>query len=169
MAENPFVSANDNDDARTLLKRAPALQDRCDLDLLVFFARHWRALLSSAQLARLLGYSLKEIIRSRDVLVAAGWLTRAENPTRAEQMYVLNRECMDGGPLPAIVALASTPRGRLSLRLELPSSPAGGQNDVPEQARQGNALDERLPRDGGSRKRSRSRERRSNEPPERTQ
>ena len=66
MAAKNLKSAKDMDDARTLLNHIPAIQRPCDLDLLVFFARHWRALLSSEQLARLLGYPLKEIARSRD-------------------------------------------------------------------------------------------------------
>ena len=157
------------DDARTLLNRIPALQRPCDLDLLVFFARHWRALLSSDQLARLLGYPLKEIARSRDALVAAGLLTRAQDPTRPQRMYVLDSECMNGGPLPAIVTMASTPGGRLSLRRALTSAPVGGKNDLPGQAgNHGIPRDARPPGDGASPKPSRSGEQRSNEQPERT-
>ena len=54
------------DDARTLLTRIPAIQGSCDLDLLVFFAKHQRTLLTSEHLARLLGYPLKGIAQSLD-------------------------------------------------------------------------------------------------------
>jgi hypothetical protein len=168
-AAKNLKSANDMDDARTLLNHIPALQRPCDLDLLVFFARHWRALLSSEQLARLLGYPLKEIARSRDVLVAAGLLTRVQDPTRPERMYVLDPECMDDGPLPAIVTLASTPLGRLSLRRALTAPPAGSKNDEPSHPE--NLVtrhDARPPRDGASPKQTRSRERRSTGHSERT-
>ena len=124
---------SDSDVARTLLKGIPVLQRPCDLDLLVFFARHWRALLSSEQLAELLGYPLKEIARSRDVLVGAGLLTRAQSVSRSERMYVFEPDKLKGGPLPAILTLMSTPNGRLSLRRALKSDTNGDTNDLPAQ------------------------------------
>jgi len=152
------------DDARALLNSIPALQRRCDLDLLVFFVRHWRTLLSSEQLAWLLGYPLQEIVRSRDVLVAAGLLTRAQHSTRPEWMYVLDPECMNGGPLPAIVTLASTPSGRLSLRRALTCVQAGGTDDVPAPGRQSPDPAQRTATSGWRQpKRSQSTERRSSE------
>ena len=165
------LPANHGHEARALLNGIPALQRRCDLDLLVFFARHWRVLLSSEQLSGLLGYPLKEVARSRDGLVAAGLLTRAQDSTRPERLYVLNPECMNGGPLPAIVTLASTPVGRSSLRRALTARAAGGTADVLEHAGRNHRTSvEAAPTgDGVSRKRSRSGERRSNELEERTQ
>ena len=157
MADPTSRDASDMDDAPTLLSRIPALQRPCDLDLLVFFARHWRALLSSEQLARLLGYPLREIARSRDALVAAGLLTRVQDPTRAERLYVFESGGVHDGPIPAIVKLASTPRGRWSLREALQAANHTTEHDA------------RPPRDGVSSKRNRSRERHSYEQPERTQ
>jgi hypothetical protein len=119
MADTTSQTANDTDGARSLLARIPALQRPCDLDLLVFFARHSRVLLSSEQLARLLGYPLKEIARSRDALVAAGLLTRVQDSGRAERMYIFEGRGMNGGPIPNVVKLASTPGGRVSLRRAL--------------------------------------------------
>lgn len=118
------------DSARTLLNRIPALQRPCDLDLLVFFAKHWRTLLSCEQLARLLGYPLKEIARSRDSLVAAGLLTRVQDSACAERMYVFEGEGMNGGPIPDIVELASTPVGRVSLRRALKAGTQTTQRDA---------------------------------------
>jgi hypothetical protein len=169
MVENTSGDENSGDDARRLLNRIPVLQNRCDLDLPLFFARHWRALISSDQLARLLGYPLKEIARSRDVLVAAGLLTRAQDPTRPERMYLLDPECMATGPLAAIVALASTPGGRSSLRRALTSG-SPGTNDGARAGRESpDPREARPPRDGPGPARTPSRERRSTEQPERTQ
>jgi hypothetical protein len=121
------------DHARALLNGIPALRCSCDLDLLVFFAKHSRALLSSEQLARLLGYELTEIARSLSVLVAAGYLTRSQKQNRVSpaRMYVFSTDAMDGGPLSAIVRFASSRDGRLALRLALASSPAALDADAP--------------------------------------
>ena len=119
------MNANDDDPARTLLERLPALQRPCDLDLLVFFAQHMRTLMSSEQLARLLGYPIKEIARSLDALIAAGLLTRTQNPVRPARMYVFATGGANGGSLSAVVAYASTREGRLALRGALTYSPAG--------------------------------------------
>lgn len=119
------MNANADDPARTLLERLPALQRPCDLDLLVFFAQHMRTLMSSEQLARLLGYPIKEIARSLDALIAAGLLTRTQNPVRPARMYVFTTGGANGGALSAVVACASTREGRLALRGALTYSPAG--------------------------------------------
>jgi hypothetical protein len=169
MADKTSSSADDLGAVRALLNRMPALERPCDLDLLVFFARHWRILVSSEQLALLLGYPLREIARSRDVLVAAGLLTRAQEPTRAERMYVFDPESTNNGPLSAIVTLASTPGGRLSLRRALMSAPAGARNGVAGQAASQGPAREARPLDHASPERSRFRDRHSNEQPERTQ
>jgi len=113
------------DDTRTLLTRTPAIQSPCDLDLLVFFAKHQRTLLTSEHLARLLGYPLKEIAQSLDVLLGAGFLTRTQNPTHSSRMYVFTPDNPNGGALSALVALASTREGRLALRRAVTHSTAG--------------------------------------------
>ena len=119
------MNANDDDPAGRLLERLPALQRPCDLDLLMFFAQHGRTLMSSEQLARLLGYPLNEIARSLDALIAAGLLTRTQNPVRPARMYVFTPGGANGGSLSAVVARASTREGRLALRRALTGSPAG--------------------------------------------
>jgi hypothetical protein len=136
MRDKTSADGNATDEARTWLKRVPALQRPSDLDLLMFFTRHWRTLLTSEQLARLLGYPLKEIARSRDALVAAGLLTRVQDPARPEGMYVLDRDRLAAGPAREIVALASTPAGRASLRRTLLAASAresaGARRRLPE-------------------------------------
>ena len=113
------------DDARTLLSRIPALQGSCDLDLLAFFAKHQRTLLTSEHLARLLGYPLKEIAQSLDVLLGAGFLTLTQNLTHPSRMYVFTPDSTHTGALSAVVALASTREGRLALRRAVTHSTAG--------------------------------------------
>jgi hypothetical protein len=113
------------DHARTLLNRIPALQSLCDLDLLTFLARHPRTLIASGQLGRLLGYQLKEIAHSRDVLLAAGFLMRTQNLAGPTRMYAFATDAARGGPLSAVVDFASTREGLLALRRVLRLSSAG--------------------------------------------
>ncbi len=89
-----------------------------DLDLVVFFARHPRSLLTSESLAAFLGYDLKAIADSLDALLAAGILRRRQSAAHAARFYEL---IVDGssdwfGPL---LALARTRNGRLALLKEL--------------------------------------------------
>lgn len=90
--------------------------------------------MSSEQLARLLGYQLKEIARSLDVLLAAGFLTQTQTLTHPARMYVFATDSMNSGALPAFVELASTREGRLALRLALTQSPAGRTDGLATQA-----------------------------------
>lgn len=122
------------DHARTLLNGIPALQRPCDLDLLVFFARHPRTLMTSEQLARLLGYQLNDVAQSLDVLLGAGFLTLTQNPSRPVRMYVFPADGTHGGWLPAFVEFASTRAGRLALRRALTHSPAGRTDGLATQA-----------------------------------
>ena len=113
-----------HEDAERLLKRVAVLRHPCDLDLLVFFARHPRALITSEQLAVWLGYELKQIADSLEVLLNADVLTRAQNPTHAARMYVLNIGGTGGGWLPSLLALAATREGRLAMVQVLARRPA---------------------------------------------
>ena len=105
-----------HEDAERLLKRVVVLRHACDLDLLLFFARHPRALISSEQLAAWLGYELKQIADSLEVFLTAGVLTRTQNPTHAARMYVFNIAGIGGGWLPSLLAFASTREGRLAVK-----------------------------------------------------
>jgi len=108
------------EEARRLLAHSRVLKHACDVDLLVFFARHPRSLLATESLANFLGYDLKDIAESLDVLLGAGLLKRAQTPAHAARLYVfaLNGAHMgpDGGWLPALLEMASTRQGRLALR-----------------------------------------------------
>src|SRR5471030_3187368 len=113
------MSSIETDQARTLLKRLSALQRPCDLDLLVFFSRHPRTLMSSEQLATLLGYEIAEIARSLDSLLAAAFLTRKQSPAHTARMYAFATDGTNSDSLQALVDFASTREGRLALRLAL--------------------------------------------------
>jgi hypothetical protein len=83
-----------------------------DLDLLLFFARHPRALRTSEDLAAYVGYDLRQIARSLDILIDAKIVKRLQNPTHSARMYVLDTYGSPGGWLPALLRLASTHDGR---------------------------------------------------------
>lgn len=111
----------DQDEARRLLDRIGVLRQPCDLDLLIFFARHPRSLLTSESLARFLGYGLKQIADSLEVLLAAGLITRVQVPTHAARLYVFAIDDKDGGDgngtwVHRLLEVASTRGGRLALR-----------------------------------------------------
>lgn len=98
-----------------LLDRIAVLRHSSDLDLLLFFVRHPRALLSSDQIAALLGYPVNRLGDSLDVLVTADLLLRTQRPNGVARLYVFaDRVAADW--LPALVGLASTRAGRLALR-----------------------------------------------------
>jgi hypothetical protein len=112
--------------ARVLLGHVPTLQRRCDFDLLMFFAKHPQTLMGSEQLAKLLGYELKAVAQSLDVLLAAGLLTRTQNPTRTARLYEFATDEASLAWLPDFVAFASTRQGRLALRRALPACGSDG-------------------------------------------
>ena len=91
------------------------LRSACDLDLLLFFARHPRSLLTSDEIVRFLGYAFKELAASLEVLIAAGVVTRIQNPTRVAQLFVFTPGGLEGGGLPSLLELASTREGRVGL------------------------------------------------------
>jgi len=118
------MSANKIDHARTLLNRIPAaVKHSCDLDLLVFFAKHPRTLMPSEDIARLLGYELKDVAKSLEVLLKAGLLTRTQNPTSARRLYVFETGGTNSVWLPAFVEFASTREGRMDLSRALTQKP----------------------------------------------
>jgi hypothetical protein len=87
----------------------------CDLDLLMFFARHPDALMTSEQLAAMVGYDLPQIAKSLDLLVRRKLLLRAQNPTHPARMYRFRVEF--GGPrFTDLLKLASTLEGRRQMR-----------------------------------------------------
>jgi hypothetical protein len=59
-----------------LLARTAMVRDACDLDLLLFFHRHPRSLLTSDELAAFVGYDIKQIAESLEAFIEAGLLGR---------------------------------------------------------------------------------------------
>jgi hypothetical protein len=112
-----------SEDAQRLLDRVGVIQHPCDLDILVFFARHPRVLLASESLARFLGYDLKLIARSLDVMLDAGLLSRTQTPAHAARLYVFTPVATEFADwLASVLEVASTPGGRRILRAALHSS-----------------------------------------------
>lgn len=102
-------------DANRVLDQLDVLRRPSDLDLLIFFARHPRTLLSTEQLSAFLGYGFKEVASSLELLLAVGFLTRTSNRRHSARMYVFVVPAHDGGWLPGLLRLASTRQGRLAL------------------------------------------------------
>ena len=98
-----------------VLARLPYLRHRCDLDLLVFFHRHPRVLLTSDRLVALLGYDLKQIAGSLETLIAAKVVTRTQHQTTGARMYVFEALANDNDSLAPLLRTASARAGRLAI------------------------------------------------------
>jgi hypothetical protein len=99
---------------------AIGLRDGCDLDLLLFFSRHPRVVLSSEQLAAFVGYDLQQVARALDMLIGAGYLRRSLNQGAPGRMYVLEVDRPEEW-LEPLRRVCATPDGRNSLRARLRS------------------------------------------------
>jgi hypothetical protein len=113
------VAMNLQRDASHLLDQLRVLRRPSDLDLLIFFARHPRTLLASEQLAGFLGYEVKDIAASLELLLDAGLLTRTPSPRHAARLYTLAVTSLDGGLLPDLRRATGTREGRLALLQEM--------------------------------------------------
>ena len=117
------------DEARQLLDRIGVLRHPSDLDMLIFFARHPRSILPSESLAAFLGYDLKDIAESLEMLLSTGLLQRKQTPAHAARMYVFTHDA-GGGWLPTLLRLGSTRQGHLALRRSLVRRSPGGVDPV---------------------------------------
>jgi hypothetical protein len=124
MHSNDRVPPMKREQAKRLLDRIGVLRNPCDLDLLLFFVRHPRALLTSDQIAAYIGYDVKRIGDSLDRLLDAKLLTRSQNPAHAARMYVFRVGGPNGGWLPPLVDFVATREGRLAMRETLATRPA---------------------------------------------
>lgn len=100
------------EEIKQLLADAPIIRSACELDLLVFFHRHPRALLTSEQVAAFLGYDMRKIAKAIEAFVEEGVLERTQNPAHAARLYVLVLDGPQGGGLTSLLSLASTRGGR---------------------------------------------------------
>lgn len=121
--------AADTSDLRLLLNRA-GVRRASDLDLLIFFGRHPRSLLSSESLSAFLGYDIKQIANSLDKFLAAGLLRRRQTSAHSARLYEL---ILDGPSsyqwLEELLAIASTRPGRMALLDEIERGSAAGANE----------------------------------------
>ncbi len=101
-----------------LLDRVGVLRYPCDLALVLFFHRHPRALLPSDRLAAFVGYNLKQVTQSLDLLTEAGLVEQSQHSTQAARLYVLKTP--ESGWLAALLEIASTREGRRNLIASLP-------------------------------------------------
>lgn len=97
------------------LVEAAGLRDACDLDLLLFFSRHPRVVLSSEQLAAYVGYELQQVARALDLLLGAGLLKRTLNQGATGRMYVLEVDHAEEW-LEPLRQVCATPDGRNALK-----------------------------------------------------
>lgn len=109
-----------------MLERIRGIRRACDLDLLLFFFRHPRALLTSEQIVAYLGHDREQVVKSLEGLIEAGLLTRSQNPSHAARLYVLELEALPGGLLSSFLKLAATREGRLEAMRLLQAGPGGG-------------------------------------------
>ena len=97
------------------LVEAAGLRDACDLDLLLFFSRHPRVVLSSEQLAAYVGYDLAQVARALDRLLETGILRRTLNQGAPGRMYVLEVDHAEEW-LEPLRRVCTTPDGRNALK-----------------------------------------------------
>ena len=97
------------------LVEAAGLRDACDLDLLLFFSRHPRVVLSSEQLAAYVGYELAQVARALDRLLETGLLRRTLNQGASGRMYVLEVDSAEEW-LASLRRVCATPDGRNALK-----------------------------------------------------
>ena len=102
----------DKIDLGLLLDRLHGVRHACDLDLLLFFQRHPRALLTGERLVTVLGYEREQVAKSLDGLIEAGLITRSQNPSHAARLYVLQLGGAQGGTLSSVLKIAATREGR---------------------------------------------------------
>ena len=118
------------DDVREILDRIGVITHPCDVDLLVFFFRHPRTLMTSEQIAAFLGYDQAQVADSLDLLIEAKFLERTPSPSHPARLYVFTVTGPGGGWLPALLRHAITRSGRLAIRQALsgrsPGRPQAG-------------------------------------------
>jgi hypothetical protein len=100
---------------RDLLDQIGCVRHQCDLDLLLFIARHRRVFLTSERLALHVGHEPAQVARSLDTLVAGGLVTRMQREPGRARMYVLKTSGTSREWVASLVRLAATREGRLAI------------------------------------------------------
>ena len=114
-----------------MLERVRGVRHPCDLDLLLFFYRHPRTLLTGERLVSYLGYDREQVARSLDGLIEVGLLTRSQNPSHTARLYILELDSLPGGLLSSFLKRAATRKGRQEAMRLL----GGGSNPAPKASR----------------------------------
>ena len=112
---------------KQLLAGVSVVQNRCDLDLLVFLDRHPRTLLTNEQIAAFVGYDMKQVARSLEAFIEAGLLERTQNPMHAARMYLLDLNGPHSGGFKNLLELASTREGRRAILATMKSDKSSGE------------------------------------------
>ena len=105
----------DTPDLQSMLSRMAAVRHSCDLDLLLFFYRHPRALLTSEHIVAGVGYDRDQVAKSLDRLIYARLLTCSQVASRAARLYVLQWGAVPGGLMSNFLEIAKTRKGRQDL------------------------------------------------------
>ncbi len=96
-----------------MLDRIRGVRHACDLDLLLFFYRHPRVLLTGERLVAYLGYDCEQVAKSLEGLIEAGLLTRSQHPSHPARLYILELDALPGGLLSTFLKIVATRPGRL--------------------------------------------------------
>ncbi|MGQ0655663.1 MAG: hypothetical protein ACT4P4_25960 [Betaproteobacteria bacterium] len=96
-----------------MLERIRGIRHTCDLDLLLFFYRHPRVLLTSERLVDCVGHNRELVAKSLEGLIESGLLTRTQRPSNTARLYVLELDALPGGVLRSFLKIAATREGRL--------------------------------------------------------
>src|SRR5262249_54340110 len=123
-------SCMNQDEANRLIERVAIFRHVCDVDLLLFFVGHPRTLLASETLASYLGYELKQIAVSLEVLLAAGLIKRTQSAAHPARLYLLMTDGSSPEWLRPLLEMGSTRQGRAMLKKTLKQPPHEG-NSAP--------------------------------------
>ena len=140
MTRKRFSNTRDQEDIKRLLACAPVIRSACELDLLVFLYRHARVLLTTQQLAVLVGHEEKQVASALNVFISTGLLERTQNPMHSADMYLLSLDGPQGGGIKALLERASTRQGRRELLKHLHGGQSATSFDVAKQRRRFHAV-----------------------------
>jgi predicted transcriptional regulator len=143
IATNPMLSPAERQETRAASTPAEILlkllHSPCDLDVLLFAARHPRALLAVDDIARAVGHDPEDVRVAIETLTVAGLITRTKMRRHADDGGVLFYEFTPGtwdAMLPALCWVAASANGRRALlqallRRKIGSGPVASELQTP--------------------------------------
>ena len=102
-----------------LLRSIGSIEHLCDVDLLVFLARHAHMLLTTDQLAAFVGYNVGCITASLTRLIEGGIVKTTLSPGLTARLFVIEYDGVHREALRELLTFANTRAGRLALRRAL--------------------------------------------------